>query len=49
MAEALARPILQVLNGLIGGRGIQPPEVKVAPDDAENLDVDDVGGSLVGI
>jgi hypothetical protein len=38
VAEALARPILEVLDRLAGLGAIEMPTQMLAPDDAEDLD-----------
>lgn len=46
VVDALTRPIPQIIDRLGCGRSVQTTEFQVLADDAENLDIDQVGGEL---
>lgn len=49
MTETLAGPVTEVFDRLKGGGGVQPAELKIAPNDAQDLYVDEVRSTMVGV
>lgn len=49
MAEALARPVRNIVDRLVGGGPVEPTEEMFAANDPQHLDVDDVGCRVVGV
>lgn len=49
VSETLARPISKILDGLIRRRRVETSQPVVPPDDADHLDINDGGRSVVGI
>jgi hypothetical protein len=49
MTEALPRPGREILDGLYSFRAIQSPRTVLAPDHAEDFDINDVWGSMIDI